>query len=107
MKAVMDPYAARDIFVGTMDHIVTRWLLKDMSYSLFDNLDSIFDLMVSAFLENCSVTSAQPQERRAEPPVNAEPPVKTEDNAGGHSGQQGSRDQEAGAGEAKGNDSRD
>jgi TetR/AcrR family fatty acid metabolism transcriptional regulator len=107
MKAVMDPYAARDIFVGTMDHIVTRWLLKDMSYSLFDNLDSIFDLMVSAFLENRSVTSAQPQERRAEPPVNAEPPVKTEDNAGGHSGQQGSRDQEAGAGEAKGNDSRD
>jgi len=30
------------IFVGTMDHVVTRWLLKDMSYSLFENLEQIF-----------------------------------------------------------------
>jgi hypothetical protein len=32
-----------------MDHIITRWLLKDMSYSLFEGLDPLFDLMVSAF----------------------------------------------------------
>jgi TetR/AcrR family fatty acid metabolism transcriptional regulator len=49
MKPDLDPYLARDIFVGTMDHIVTRWLLRDMSYSLFDNLEGIFDLMVDAF----------------------------------------------------------
>jgi hypothetical protein len=49
MKQELNPYAARDIFVGTMDHIVTRWLLKDMSYSLFENLDELFDMMVDAF----------------------------------------------------------
>lgn len=49
MKQELNTYAARDIFVGTMDHIVTRWLLKDMSYSLFENLDELFELMVDAF----------------------------------------------------------
>jgi TetR/AcrR family fatty acid metabolism transcriptional regulator len=49
MKPDLDPYLARDIFVGTMDHMVTRWLLKDMSYSLFDNLEKTFDLMADAF----------------------------------------------------------
>ena len=49
MKPDLNAYAARDIFVGTMDHVVTRWLLKDMSYSLFENLEQIFDLMVNAF----------------------------------------------------------
>jgi TetR/AcrR family fatty acid metabolism transcriptional regulator len=49
LKPDLNSYAARDIFVGTMDHVVTRWLLKDMSYSLFDNLEQIFELMVNAF----------------------------------------------------------
>jgi len=49
MKADLNSRIARDIFVGTTDHIITRWLLKDMSYSLFDNLENIFELMVSAF----------------------------------------------------------
>jgi TetR/AcrR family fatty acid metabolism transcriptional regulator len=49
MKSDLNPCIARDIFVGTVDHIITRWLLKDMSYSLFDNLDQTFNLMVSAF----------------------------------------------------------
>jgi len=49
MRSDLDPHIARDIFVGTMDHIITRWLLKDRSYSLFDNLDETFDLMTSAF----------------------------------------------------------
>lgn len=48
-KPDLNPRLARDIFVGTMDHIVTRWLLKGMSYSLFEGLDPLFDLMVSAF----------------------------------------------------------
>jgi len=49
MKPDLNAYAARDIFIGTMDHVVTRWLLKDMSYSLFENLEQIFDLLVNAF----------------------------------------------------------
>ena len=52
MKPDLNPLVARDIFVGTMDHIISRWLLKDMSYSLFDNLESIFELMVDAFKAN-------------------------------------------------------
>ena len=54
MKPDLNSYAARDIFVGTMDHVVTRWLLKDMSYSLFENLEQIFDLMVNAFMQGDS-----------------------------------------------------
>jgi len=46
-----------------MDHIVTRWLLKDMSYSLFENLDSIFDLMVSAFLKPHQDAGGAPRKR--------------------------------------------
>ena len=49
MRPDLDARSARDIFVGTMDHIITRWLLKDRSYSLFENLDHTFDLLVAAF----------------------------------------------------------
>jgi TetR/AcrR family fatty acid metabolism transcriptional regulator len=49
MKPGLNPRLARDLFVGTMDHMITRWLLKDMSYSLFDDLENIFELMVDAF----------------------------------------------------------
>jgi TetR/AcrR family fatty acid metabolism transcriptional regulator len=54
MKSDLDSRIARDIFVGTMDHIIIRWLLKDMSYSLFDNLDNTFNLIISAFKANRS-----------------------------------------------------
>ena len=54
LKSGLNPRIARDIFIGTMDHIITRWLLKDMSYSLFDNLDQTFDLIVSAFIPSLS-----------------------------------------------------
>lgn len=50
MRPDLEPYVARDIFVGTMDHMVTRWLLKGQSYSLFDGLDKMFDLLEGAFL---------------------------------------------------------
>ena len=58
MKQSLNPFLARDIFIGTMDHIVTRWLLKDRSYSLFENLEEIFDLLVDAFKANESKTIA-------------------------------------------------
>lgn len=49
MKSDLNSYFARDIFIGTMEHLVTRWLLKDRSYSLFENLEEIFDLMMDGF----------------------------------------------------------
>lgn len=49
MKSDLDPYMARNVFIGTMDHLVIRWLLKDMSYSIFENLEETFALLVDAF----------------------------------------------------------
>ena len=34
LKPGLNPRLARDIFVGTMGHIITSWLLKDLSYSI-------------------------------------------------------------------------
>jgi len=59
MKPDLNPYLARVIFIGTMDYIVTRWLLKDRSYSMFENLDEIFDLLVDAFRANNQKTMVQ------------------------------------------------
>ncbi|OQY45147.1 MAG: TetR family transcriptional regulator [Desulfobacteraceae bacterium 4572_87] len=49
MKPDLNPYFARDIFIGTMEHLVTRWLLKERGYSLFENLEEVFQLMVDGF----------------------------------------------------------
>ena len=54
MKSDLNPYFARDIFIGTMEHLVTRWLLKERSYSLFDNLEEVFILMIDGFRANGS-----------------------------------------------------
>jgi TetR/AcrR family fatty acid metabolism transcriptional regulator len=48
-KKNLDSRVARNIFVGIMDHIIIRWLLKDRSYCLFEDLESVFSLMVDAF----------------------------------------------------------
>ena len=48
-KADLNSRVARDIFVGVMDHIIIRWLLKDRSYGLFEDLESVFSLLVDAF----------------------------------------------------------
>lgn len=52
MRPDLDPIGARTIVVGTMDHTVTRWLLKNMSYSLFERLDVTFELLEGAFSNN-------------------------------------------------------
>ena len=49
MKSDLNPQVARDIFVSTMDHMITRWLLKDMSYSLFGNIDTVFNTVIHCF----------------------------------------------------------
>ena len=50
MKPDLNPYFARDVFIGTMEHLVTRWLLKERSYSLFENLEDVFQLMLDGFM---------------------------------------------------------
>jgi hypothetical protein len=42
----LNPFIARAAFLGTIEHLVIRWLLKDGTYSLFDNLEHIFNLLV-------------------------------------------------------------
>jgi TetR/AcrR family fatty acid metabolism transcriptional regulator len=54
-KEDLDARVARDIVVGIMDHIIIRWLLKDRSYCLFEDLESVFSLMVDAFRVRKSV----------------------------------------------------
>jgi TetR/AcrR family transcriptional regulator, fatty acid metabolism regulator protein len=58
MKPGLNPYFARDIFIGTMEHMVTRWLLKERSYSLFENLEEVFELMVDGFRAKGETPSA-------------------------------------------------
>jgi len=52
MRSDLNPYIARSIFLGTIEHVVIRWLIKDMSYSLFDNLEQTFNIFVSSFKKN-------------------------------------------------------
>lgn len=52
MKPDLNPYFARDIFIGTMEHLVTRWLLKDRAYSLFESLEEVFSLLIDTFKAN-------------------------------------------------------
>ena len=52
MRSDLNPYIARSIFLGTIEHMVIRWLIKDMSYSLFDNLEQTFNIFVSSFKKN-------------------------------------------------------
>lgn len=49
MRQELNPYLARSVFLGTIEHIVIRWLLKDMSYSLLDNLEAFFEIFLKAF----------------------------------------------------------
>jgi TetR/AcrR family fatty acid metabolism transcriptional regulator len=84
MKPDLNSRFARDIFVGTMDHVITRWLLKDMSYSLFENLEQIFDLMVDAFkAERSGLTATVPLSAK-ESLGEAEDPSKSENEVVEH-----------------------
>ena len=49
MKPDLTPYVARSIVIGTLDHIISRWLLKNKTYSLFNNLEETFEHLVDAF----------------------------------------------------------
>jgi TetR/AcrR family fatty acid metabolism transcriptional regulator len=42
----LNPFIARAAFLGTIEHLVIRWLLKGGAYSLFDNLEHTFSILV-------------------------------------------------------------
>jgi len=42
MAEDLDPFVARSIVLGTIEHMVIRWLLKGMTYSLFDSLEQTY-----------------------------------------------------------------
>ena len=59
MKPDLNPYFARDILIGTMEHMVTRWLLKERTYSLFENLEEVFELILDAFKATGETSSVE------------------------------------------------
>lgn len=88
MKTDLNPLFARDIFVGTVDHLITRWLLKNMSYPLFDNLDDIFELMVDAFRGRPVKASAEYSLTSETIPSAPEPVVKKKASRPGKGGKE-------------------
>ena len=48
IKKEINPYLARSLCVGTMEHIIIRWLLKDRKYSLIQYADELADLLVNS-----------------------------------------------------------
>ena len=47
----LNPFIARATFLGTIEHLVIRWLLKGRTYSLFDNLEDAFNILVEGLRE--------------------------------------------------------
>jgi TetR/AcrR family fatty acid metabolism transcriptional regulator len=48
MKKEINPYLARSLCVGAMEHIIIRWLLKDKKYSLIQYADELADLLIDS-----------------------------------------------------------
>jgi len=48
IKREINPYLARSLCVGAMEHIIIRWLLKDRKYSLLQYADELADLLIDS-----------------------------------------------------------
>jgi TetR/AcrR family fatty acid metabolism transcriptional regulator len=48
IKKEVNPYLARSLCVGAMEHIIIRWLLKDRKYSLIQYADELADLLINS-----------------------------------------------------------
>lgn len=48
IKKEINPYLARSLCVGAMEHIIIRWLLKDRRYSLIQYADQLADLLIGS-----------------------------------------------------------
>jgi len=49
IKKEINPFLARSLCVGAIEHIVIRWLLKDRKYSLTQYADDLADLLTDSF----------------------------------------------------------
>ena len=47
----LNPFIARASFLGTIEHLVIRWLLKGRTYSLLDNIEDTFKVLVEGLRE--------------------------------------------------------
>lgn len=68
LRPDLNPHLARDLFVGTVEHVITRWLLKEMRHSVYDNLDELFEMMLRAFRAEPALPEAPSAEAPASPP---------------------------------------
>jgi len=48
VKKEINPYLARSLCVGAMEHIIIRWLLKDRKYPLIQYADELADLLIDS-----------------------------------------------------------
>ena len=58
-KKEINIYLARSLCVGSIEHIIIRWLLKDRKYSLIQYADELADLLIDSFKND----SGQPKDR--------------------------------------------
>ncbi len=54
---VTGPDNVKLLVLGTIEHVVVRWLFKDTSYSLFDNLEHLFEVLTEGLLPSVPRTS--------------------------------------------------
>jgi TetR/AcrR family fatty acid metabolism transcriptional regulator len=45
IRSDIDPYSARMLILGTLEHMFIRWLLKGCKYDLFEQLEKTFSLI--------------------------------------------------------------
>ncbi len=48
IRPELDPYIARAVLIGAIEHIVTRWLLKNGAYDIFTQMEPAFELIEDA-----------------------------------------------------------
>jgi len=48
IKKEINIFLARSLWVGAMEHIIIRWLLKDRKYSLIQYADELADLLIDS-----------------------------------------------------------
>ena len=48
IRPELNPHIARAVIIGTIEHIVTRWLLKNGAYDIFTHMEPAFELIEDA-----------------------------------------------------------
>jgi TetR/AcrR family transcriptional regulator, fatty acid metabolism regulator protein len=56
-----DIFILRHLILGTLEHIVSRWLLKDAKYDLLEHHQEVSRLIIDALRDPCSSLQKHPQ----------------------------------------------